>query len=152
MTQTEIPFKMDEKELVPRFMVRAMFGLMAFTLLLVGYAQLTGTANTGVLIEAPVVAERQINLVGTREGAVTVTDMDGTVLGYSTEDKNGFVGVIWRVFDRQRHVAGIDKAAPVRVVRRENGHIAVIDTATGLSIELIGYGADNIAAFAKLID
>lgn len=152
MAQTDIPFKMNENELVPRFLVRAMFGLMAFTLLLVAYAQITGHAKTGVLIEAPIVAERQVNLIGTREGAVTVTDMDGSVLTYSTEDKNGFIGVIWRVFDRQRYAEGADKTAPVRVVRRENDHIAVIDTATDLTVELIGYGSDNIAAFAKLID
>ncbi len=152
MAQTEIPFKMEDKELVPLFLVRAMFGLMAFSLLLVGYAQLTDVPNSGVLIEAPIVAERTVNLVGTREGAVTVTDMDGTVLTRSTEDLNGFIGVIWRVFDRERYVKGLQKTAPVRVVRRENGHIAVIDTATNMAVELIGYGSDNVAAFAKLID
>lgn len=152
MASTEIPFKREENDLVPRFLVRAMFALMGFTLLLVAYAQLTGKKNTGMLIEAPIVAERTINLVGTREGAVTVTDLDGNVLTYSMEDKNGFIGVIWRVFDRQRYVEGADKSAPVRVVRRQNGNIAVIDTATPTSVELIGYGADNVAAFAKLID
>jgi putative photosynthetic complex assembly protein len=152
MAQTDIPFKMEENDLVPRFLVRAMLGLIAFTVLTVGYAQLTGKANTGVLIEAPIVAERTINLIGTREGAVTVTDMDGNLLTYSTEDKNGFIGVVWRVFDRQRFVEGVEKVAPVRVVRRENGNIAVIDTETDMVVELIGYGSDNVAAFAKLID
>jgi hypothetical protein len=40
----------------------------------------------------------------------------------------------------------------LRLVRRENGHVAILDDTTGWSIELIGYGQDNVAAFAKLID
>jgi hypothetical protein len=40
----------------------------------------------------------------------------------------------------------------LRLVRRANGHTAIIDPATDWSIELIGYGADNIAAFARLLD
>jgi hypothetical protein len=45
-----------------------------------------------------------------------------------------------------------DTQAPLRLVRRENGHVAILDDTTGWSIELIGYGQDNVAAFAKLID
>ena len=46
----------------------------------------------------------------------------------------------------------VPSAAPVRIVERENGHVAVIDDTTGWKIELIGYGQDNVAAFARLID
>lgn len=152
MANADIPIKMENNELVPRFLVRAMFGLIVFTLAIVGYAKITDMPKTGVLVAAPVVAERAINLIGTREGAVTVTDMDGKVIAQSTEDLNGFIGVIWRVFDRHRFSMNVDKTAPVRVVRRANGNIAVIDTATELSVELIGYGQDNVAAFARLVD
>jgi putative photosynthetic complex assembly protein len=152
MANVDIPIKMENNELVPRFLVRAMFGLILFTLAIVGYAKITDMPKSGVLVEAPVVAERMINLVGTREGAVTVTDMDGKLITHSTEDMNGFIGVIWRVFDRHRYTLNAEMTAPVRVVRRANGNIAVIDTATDLSVELIGYGQDNVAAFARLVD
>jgi hypothetical protein len=49
-------------------------------------------------------------------------------------------------------VQDTDTQAPLRLVRRENGHVAILDDTTGWSIELIGYGQDNVAAFAKLID
>ena len=40
---------------------------------------------------------------GNREGAVTVTDLNGTLLARSDEGANGFIGVIWRVIDRAAH-------------------------------------------------
>jgi hypothetical protein len=63
----------------------------------------------------------------------------------------GFLGVIGRVFDRDRKVAGVVGNPPVQVVRRENGNIAVIDPSIDLSVELIGYGKDNVAAFGNLL-
>ena len=60
--------------------------------------------------------------------------------------------MIWVAIMRERLVQDISSNAPVRVVRRENGHIGILDDTTGWKIELIGYGKDNVAAFAKLLD
>lgn len=152
MTSIAQHAKPHQPEMVPRFMVIAMFSLMGLSLSLVGYSRLTDAPKTGVLIEAPVVAERTIQMVATREGAVTVLNTEGEVIARSGDDKAGFIGVVWRVLARHRLTQGLPDIAPVRVLRRENGHIAVHDTVTDWSIELIGYGADNVAAFARLVD
>jgi putative photosynthetic complex assembly protein len=68
------------------------------------------------------------------------------------ENKAGFIDVIWGSILRERTARGINTNDPLRLVRRENGHFAVIDDATSWKIELIGYGKDNVAAFARLID
>jgi len=141
-----------ERELVPRFLVIAMFALMGLSLSLVGYAKLTGAPMSGALIEAPVAAQRTIQMVGTREGAVTVLNEEGAQLAHSSEHLMGFVGVVWRVLARHRYVEGVPDTAPVTLIRRDNGNIAIHDTVTDWSIELIGYGDDNVAAFAGLID
>lgn len=141
-----------EREMVPRALVIAMFALMGFALALASYARLSGAPLTGVLIEAPVEAQREITLQGSREGNVTVLDAGGAQIAHSSEDKMGFVGVVWRVLARHRHVHGVADTAPVTLIRRDNGNIALEDTATDWSIELIGYGADNVAAFARLVD
>jgi putative photosynthetic complex assembly protein len=138
--------------MVPRFMVIAMFSLMGLALSLTGYAQLTDAPNSGVLIEAPIEAERTILMVGARDGNVTVLDEEGSVIALSSGEKMGFVGVVWRVLARHRYVEGVPDTSPVRLIRRVNGNIAIHDTATDWSIELIGYGVDNVAAFAKLVD
>ena len=76
-------------------------------------------------------------------------DEQGKQIAHSNDHKAGFIDVIWVTTTRERIVQDTDTQAPLRLVRRENGHVAILDDATGWSIELIGYGQDNVAAFAK---
>jgi putative photosynthetic complex assembly protein len=152
MSQLEQQMRHRDRDMVPRFLVQAMFGLMAASLIMVAYAQWTNVPNKGVLIEAPVVQSLEIVLQGDRNGTYEVTTLDGVQLASSSDHKSGFIGVMGRVIDRERLVHGVTAGAPLEVVRRENGNIAIIDETTALSVELIGYGQDNVAAFAKLLD
>ena len=70
----------------------------------------------------------------------------------SSKNKAGFIDVVWVAVMRERKVQGTDATAPIRIVRREGGRVDVIDDTTGWTLELIGYGQDNVAAFATLID
>ncbi|MCL3883063.1 photosynthetic complex assembly protein PuhC [Marivita sp. GX14005] len=141
-----------EPELVPRVMVIAMFILMGLALAIAGFARLIDAPLAGAVVKAPVAAERSVRLIGGRDGAVEVRGADNALIAHSSEEKNGFIGVVWRVLARDRATHGVPDTAPIRVLRRQNGHIAIEDTATDWSIELIGYGADNVAAFARLVD
>ncbi len=152
MSQLEQQMRHRDRDMVPRFLVQAMFGLMAATLALVAYAQWFNVPNKGVLVEAPILQSMEIVMTGDRSGTYEVTTPDGTFLASSADYKGGFLGVIGRVIERERFVHDLSGNAPVTVVRRENGNIAIIDDTTGLSVELIGYGKDNVAAFAKLLD
>lgn len=152
MAQTTPQMRHADKELVPRFIVRAIFGLMLATVSLVAWAQLTNQPKTGVLIEAPVVQELSFTFVGDRSGTYQMFDLDGQLVASSTDDMAGFIGVMGRSIERVRMVRNIPLDTPLRVVRRDNGHIAIIDDATGMVTELIGYGDDNVAAFARLVD
>lgn len=152
MSQLEQQMRHRDKEMVPRFLVQAMFGLMAATLSLVAYAQWFDVPNRGVLVEAPVTQSLEIVMVGDRSGIYEVLTTDGQLIASSSDEKAGFIGVMGRVIDRERFVHDLTGNAPVTVIRRENGNIAIIDDTTDLSVELIGYGKDNVAAFAKLLD
>ena len=152
MSQLEQQMRHRDKEMVPRFLVQAMFGLMAATLSIVAYAQWFDVPNRGVLIEAPITQSLEIVMVGDRSGIYEVMTIDGQLIASSSDEKAGFIGVMGRVIDRERFVHDLTGNAPITVVRRENGNIAIIDDTTDLSVELIGYGADNVAAFAKLLD
>ncbi len=144
--------KHQDREMVPRFMVIAMFSLMACALAMVSYARLTDRPILAVPAHSDVVAEISIVLDGSRSEGVAALDMQGNQLAHSSTNKNGFIDVIWMSVMRERSVQDLPSDAPVRVVRRQNGHVAVIDDTTGWKIELIGYGQDNVAAFARLID
>lgn len=152
MSQLESQMKLRDKEMVPRILVQAMFGLMLASLALVSFAVITERPLTGTPTMLPIEAEVLVTLKAIDNGNVAVVDASGETIALSNEGKNGFIGVIHRVMVRERMLNQALLSAPVRVVRRENGIVAVMDTVTGWSIELVGYGQDNVAAFAKLID
>ncbi len=152
MSQLEQQMRHRDREMVPRILVQAMFALMAASLALVAYAQWFDVPNRGVLVEAPVVQSLEIVMEGDRSGIYEVRTTDGTLIASSSDEKAGFLGVIGRVIDRERFKNNVTGNAPFAVVRRENGNIAIIDDTTDLRVELIGYGKDNVAAFAKLLD
>ena len=152
MPQLESQMRHRDKEMVPRFLVQAMFALMAASLALVAYAQWADVPNRGVVTQAPVVQSLDVTLQGDRNGVYDVRGADGALLASSADEKAGFIGVMGRVIDRERLVHGVTSDAPVTVVRRDNGNVAILDDTTGMAVELIGYGQDNVAAFAQLLD
>ncbi len=141
-----------DDQLVPNFLVIAMFGLMFGCFAIVAYSKEQNVPMTGVLIEAPIVQSLEVIMTGNRAGTYTVHDMDGNLLATSSDELAGFIGVIGRVLDRDRRLSGITDNPSMQVVRRENGNISVIDASVDMTVELIGYGKDNVAAFAKLLD
>jgi putative photosynthetic complex assembly protein len=144
--------KMRDRDMVPRFLVVTMFGLMLATLAMVSFAKITDQPMRGVPAVSEVVKEMPITLIGARSGGVVVEDATGKEVAWSFKNKAGFIDVIWVSVSRERKVQGVTGNPPLRLVRQANGHTVIIDPATGLTIELIGYGPDNIAAFARLLD
>lgn len=152
MSQLETQMRHRDHEMVPGMLVKAMFALMALSLSIVAYAQWTNHAQVGVLQEAPVAASKDIVMIGDRSGLYQVFDTSGTLLTTSEDDLGGFIGVIGRAIDRERQLHAVSGDLPISVIRRENGNIAIADPATGMSVELIGYGKDNVAAFAQFVN
>lgn len=144
--------KYRDRDMVPAVLVKAMFALMLASIALVGFARLTDRPVIAVAPHSDVVREIAITLIGDRSTGVQIFGADGAKLAHSTDHKAGFIDVIWVSVMRERLLHDIPSDAPLRLVRRENGHVAVVDETTGWKIELIGYGQDNVAAFANLID
>lgn len=151
MSGLQSQMRRRDVEMVPLVLVRAMFGLMLAALVLVSFAVLTDRPLVGVAEPSPVVSEIAVRLVGERGGDVAVIDEGGEVIARSDENLGGFIGVMKTTIARERLRQGVPDEAPVRVVRHASGQVAVIDDATGLKVELIGYGRDNVAAFARLV-
>lgn len=144
--------KARDRDMVPRILVQAMFALMLSALALVTYARVTDMPRTGAPSMAPIIAERTVTFGGDRNTGIQLYDESGAEIASSRRDKAGFIDVVWVSIARERLVQRTDPAAPFRIVRREGGRIDVIDDSTGWHLELVGYGPDNIAAFASLLD
>ncbi len=152
MSQLEQQMKFRDAEMVPGLLVKAMFALMIGSVSIVAYAQWTNQPDAGVLIVAPVEQSLAVTLTGNRSGVYEVRDASGTLLASSSDEKAGFIGVIGRAIDRERQLHAVPLDAQIEIVRRDNGNIAILDGSTDMSIELIGYGADNVAAFAQFVN
>ncbi|MBK1635343.1 photosynthetic complex assembly protein PuhC [Rhodovulum adriaticum] len=142
-----------EDEKVPSILLKGMFGVALFSLLIVTYAVVTDKPKAAMPdLDAPIAQEREIVLVGSMTGAATVYDTEGNVIHEYAADEGGFVAGIWRVLQRERGKIDAPMDAPVRLVRYESGRLSLFDDLTGWRAELVGFGADNTAAFALLLD
>lgn len=140
-----------DRDVVPTVMVRVLFGIVMLCLILVSAHVWTGQPREAVPPVSPVVAERTIYLAGDISGAATVTDADGTVIADLSPEEGGFVSGVYRVIAHERKKARVAPDGPVVVAAFENGRMAVTDPSTGWSADLMGFGQDNAAAFAKLL-
>ncbi len=137
---------------IPLVLVRAMFALVLAVLAIVTYARLTDVPLSATPPEGALVAQREMILT-TRDlsGAVMVLDTDGSVLADLSPEEGGFVAGIARVIERERIKARVDLQGPVQVLRRDTGRLSIYDPSTGWSADLMGFGADNARAFARLL-
>ena len=141
-----------EDELVPVFMVRAMFALVVVCLVLVSAARITGRPLEATPPDTPIVTQRAIFLSGDTSGAATVLDANGTVLARLSGEQGGFIAGVERVIDRERAKIGADPNGPVFLQLREGNRLSISDPATGWTADLMGFGATNFRSFARLLD
>lgn len=140
-----------EKDLVPRAMVRTMFGLVMLCLIMVTAHVWTGQPITATPPESPIRVEKTLFLQGDMSGSARVLDANGSLIANLSPEEGGFLSGIWRVLQRERTKARVALDGPVTVTAFENGRMAITDPSTGWSADLMGFGQDNAAAFARLL-
>jgi len=141
----------EDREKIPTRLIQAMFGLVLVVLALVTFARVTDRPLEAMPKDGPIAQERVIHIFGTMAGAAKVLDANGTMIADLDPTKGGFIAGIWRSLNHERSKVDADLTAPVRLVRFEDGRLALFDDTTGFRIELIGFGADNTAAFVRLL-
>lgn len=153
MTETAPPrIRAGEDDLVPRVLIRATLALVCATLALVTVARLTDRPLDAMPSSAPVIAERVIYISSGADGAARILDETGTVLAAFDRDKGGFVAGIDRVLRRERAKARLPESGPAMLRLRAGHTLSISDPQTGFSAELIGFGADNLRTFARLLE
>jgi len=141
-----------EKELVPRIFVRAMFGMVMICLIMVSaYRWMDGPVQY-TAPDSPVVIEKVLYLEGDMSGAATVYAEDKSLVASYSSEEGGFLSGVWRVLQRERTNARVALDGPVIIRARENNRLEIFDPSTGWGADLMGFGADNSAAFARLLN
>lgn len=139
----------DTNTMAPPVLIKGLFLLAIASLAMVTWARMTDQPLTGVPPGAEVVHQRTISLIGGGAQAVTVLDDTGAVMADLAH--GGFVTVIQNGLQRARLVQGVPADLPIRIVEYANGRLAAHDDHTGWSVELGAFGADNRAAFERLM-
>lgn len=139
--------KKRDREMIPKRLVYAMFGLAFGALLLTSAAVVTGRPLSGVPPMEPAIATHEVILSGEDNSARMVTT-DGRVL---LDTENGaFVTVIRSGLFAARRKHRIEENPAVTITEYESGRMALFDPATGWQVELSSFGQGNLGHFRRI--
>lgn len=140
-----------DAEMIPRALIRAVTALILCVLALVSWARLTDRPLIATPPASTVTAERVLRLSGDLSGAAIVRDDSGALIADLSPEEGGFVSGVWRVILRERTKNRADPDGPVLLRAHADGRISIFDPGTGWGADLMGFGADNARAFARLM-
>jgi putative photosynthetic complex assembly protein len=137
------------------FPVGALIGaaaLLAFTLLAVSVARLTGVSPSPMPL-APAVESRDVRFADRPDGAVLVYDAGkaGDLIYVVPPDTEHFLRGVLRGCARERRSMGASETVPFRLTQRADGSVTLEDLATHRVVDLAAFGPTNQEAFAKLL-
>lgn len=138
---------------VPPLPLALSFGLALAALALVAGARIVGFTPEGAATAAQVVQSRVIRFDRQADGTLAVIDdATGGMIASETAATQGFLSGALRGLNRIRKGAETADEAPYRLERRANGQLLLIDTASGLALDLNAYGRSNAAAFGEFLE
>lgn len=137
-----------DREVIPRRLVYAMFGLAFVSLVLVSISVMLDRPHSGVPAAEPALAVHTVTLAGEGEAAHVTDEATGTVL---LDTENGaFVTVVREGLETARRKHRIAGNPAVKITEWESGRWTLDDPATGWRIELSSFGQGNLGHFRKL--
>ena len=152
MAQAQTRVYSEADRMLPRVLVRGVLAMICAAMAITVYARVTDRPLVSTPPVSPVKAEVMLILeADAASGAATVYRADGSLLVDLTPEQGGFIAGVERVIARERIKHRIADGGPVVLYAYENGRMAIQDPATGWSADLMGFGADNAAAFARLL-
>ena len=82
-------------------------------------------------------------------GVAVIDATTGRTITHTSAE--GFVPGVLRGLNRMRQTGQADAAAAYRLERLSNGQLLLIDTASGIKLDLAAYGRDNAALMATFL-
>ncbi len=121
-------------------------------LVLVAGARLSGVSPEQTLPGATVVESRLLRFVQGSDGGVTVIDANtGEAISATAPGAEGFLKGALRGLNRMRMTEETANSMPYRLEQMANGQLLLIDTGSGVRLDLNAYGRGNAAVFADFL-
>jgi putative photosynthetic complex assembly protein len=137
---------------VPRLPLAWAFSVVIVTILVVTAARLTGFSPVQDLGASEVLQSKLLRFEDAGDGSVSIIDgTTGKLVASAEPGTNGFLRGTLRGLMRVRKKGEVSYGAPYRLERLRNGQLMLIDTASGIRLDLNAYGQTNAAVFAAFL-
>lgn len=136
----------------PRAPLFAVATLVLGAIAIALFARVTDVGTTRLHYAAPV-ESRDLRFEDRSDGNVAVYDAkDGTLVDLVTPGTKGFIRTVMRGLAHSRAEQGFGPEGSFKLTRWDDGRLSISDPMTGRQIELVGFGAPNVAVFANLLE
>lgn len=138
---------------IPPLPLALSFGMALLALVLVAGARMAGYSPEQTLPGATVVDSRLLRFEQLADGRVTVIDGEtGKAITSTAPGAEGFLKGALRGLSRIRLSDEASSGAAYRLEQLANGQLLLIDTASGVKLDLNAYGRGNAAVFAEFLE
>jgi putative photosynthetic complex assembly protein len=138
---------------VPPLPLALSFGMALLALVLVAGARMAGYSPEQTLPGATVVDSRLLRFEQLADGRVRVIDGEtGKAITSTAPGAEGFLKGALRGLSRIRLSDEASPTAAYRLEQLANGQLLLIDTASGVKLDLNAYGRGNAAVFAEFLE
>lgn len=137
---------------LPKPFVVAMLVAMGLAIVAAAAGRITGPVDAGIGAHAKPVAARDLRFVDRADGGVEVFDVaTGASVSVLPAGSNNFLRAMMRVLAHRRMTYEGTPDTPFRLTAWDDGRLTLADPATGGSVGLEAFGADNEIVFARLL-
>lgn len=138
---------------IPPLPLALSFGMALLALVLVAGARVAGFSPEQALPGAEVVDSRLLRFEQAADGQITVIDgSTGEAIADAPAGAEGFLKGALRGLNRIRMADETAPGVPYRLERLANGQLMLVDTASGVALDLNAYGRSNAAVFAEFLE
>jgi putative photosynthetic complex assembly protein len=125
--------------------------LVIASILIAASARIWDVGTTRLTYTEPA-STQELRFEDRADGSIAVLAADdGRIIELIEPGTKGFVRMVMRGLARDRQAAGIGSQPPFTLTRWADGRLSISDPTTARRIELTGFGADNVNAFAGFL-
>ena len=133
----------------PKLPALAAAGMVVAALVAVSAAKIAGYSPVQSLGTSDVAQSRLLRFESDAQGVAVIDATTGAVITHTSAE--GFIPGVLRGLNRMRQTESAKPTDAYRLERLSNGQLLLVDTASGVSLDLAAYGRDNAASFVRFL-